>query len=552
MVSGMPFLTDAHPSIVSLERIDYYYKMLQFNLQRVSISMLFGSNRVLDTLLLVSFAAGLFVLCARTCRKKLHGIFSSVIHSFLVWKYPIRSISSDQPIPTCPYQWPNGQGDIGKFLEGEENSEKWGMRYGRVYRLWSGMTSEVVLRDPADVKTVFWDSDKHIKAVNNDAGWLMGELLGQCVGLISGQRYHKLRTVVNPPFTHKKALTRHNHIIGATKAYMDDLFSSGKLQHNLINPVADLKYLPFWIMVEMLYGKLSPELKNDLENLIPLRDSLWGHIIQGGAARYSLTKRLLFNVTEDLRVFKHKWALFNEAACEAAKDTVEEPAIVSMYMEVKSGTILKEELLQTLDEMLFANLDVTMGGLSWPLLFLAADSHVQDQLRQEIRATREIDTTGSGWEAYLQSSSTLLAASILEASRLKPLAAFTVPQAAPTDRIVSGFLVPAGTNYIVDTHALNTKNTYWGHDKKDRETYRPSRFLDRKQSEMRYQFWRFGFGPRQCLGKYVVDIVLRAVVAFLVENFQLGLSEKTHWGKNPSTWILHPDTEILCERLDEH
>ncbi|KAI0440948.1 cytochrome P450 [Xylaria telfairii] len=507
-----------------------------------------------NKLLLVAFSGVIFILCVRAstrARTKVHTIFSHAIHSFLVWKYPIKAVSDDQPIPTCPYQWPNGQGDVGKFLQGEENSEKWGTTYGRVYRLWSGMNSEIVLRDPADVKAVFSDSDKHIKAVNNDAGWLMGELLGQCVGLISGERYYQLKTVLNPSFTHKKALTYHRHILGTTKTYMNELFSSGKLQENLINPISDLKYLPFWIMVDLIYGTLSTELKSELENIIPLRDSLWTQVITGGATRYSLTRHLPTKVTRDLRTFKTKWSLFNDAAYETARVKSEKSPIVSMYEEAKSGTIGREELLQTLDEMLFANLDVTMGGLSWPLLFLAANHHVQDQLRQEIRTAKQADTTGSGWESYLQSSSTLLAASILEASRLKPLAAFTVPQAAPTDRVVSGFLVPAGTNYIVDTHALNIKNSYWGNTKEDRETYRPSRFLDKKQSELRYQFWRFGFGPRQCLGKYVVDIVLRAILAFLVEDFQLSLSEKTHWEKNPTTWILHPDTQIRCERLSK-
>ncbi|KAI0452596.1 cytochrome P450 [Xylaria acuta] len=508
----------------------------------------------LNKLLLVAFAAGVFILSVRACTKartKAHTVFSNIIHSFLVWKYPIRDISNGQPIPTCPYQWPNGQGDIGKFLQGEENSDKWGKRYGRVYRLWSGMNSEIVLRDPSDVKVVFWDSDKHIKAVNNDAGWLMGELLGQCVGLISGARYHKLKAVISPSFAHKKALTYHHHILETTKTFMNELFSGEKLHDNLINPVADLKYLPFWIMVDLIYGTLSAESRSELQEIIPLRDSLWTQVIKGGVTRYSLTGYLPKKVTRDLKTFKTKWSFFNDAAYETAKGKTEKSPIVSMYEEVKSGVVRKEELLQTLDEMLFANLDVTMGGLSWPLLFLAANHHVQDQVRQEIRAARQAGTAGSGWERYLQSSSTLLAASILEASRLKPLAAFTVPQAAPTDRVVSGFLVPAGTNYIVDTYALNIKNVYWGDNKEDREAYRPSRFLDKKQSELRYQFWRFGFGPRQCLGKYVVDIVLRAIVAFLVEDYQLSLSEKTHWEKNPTTWILHPDTQIRCERLNK-
>ena len=62
---------------------------------------------------------------------------------YLCWRYPIKDQAGAHSLPTCPYSWPNGQGDVGKFLEGIENSEVWGKKYGKVYRIWSGMKSEV-------------------------------------------------------------------------------------------------------------------------------------------------------------------------------------------------------------------------------------------------------------------------------------------------------------------------------------------------------------------------------------------------------------------------
>lgn len=131
-----------------------------------------------------------------------------------------------------------------------------------------------------------------------------------------------------------------------------------------------------------------------------------------------------------------------------------------LYQAVESGTMDIEQLLQTLDEMLFANLYVTMGGLSRNLLL-----HPRCwQLRS------------------------------LESARLKPSAAFSVPQSVPTARRVGEFLVPPRTNFIVDTRAVNIHNLFWGDDG---ETYRPATFLGQKASEMWYQYWRFGFGPRR-------------------------------------------------------
>lgn len=41
------------------------------------------------------------------------------------------------------YSWPNGQGDIGNFLESIENGEIWGKGHGQVYRIWSDTKGEM-------------------------------------------------------------------------------------------------------------------------------------------------------------------------------------------------------------------------------------------------------------------------------------------------------------------------------------------------------------------------------------------------------------------------
>jgi gliotoxin/aspirochlorine/mycotoxins biosynthesis cytochrome P450 monooxygenase len=160
-------------------------------------------------------------------------------------------------------------------------------------------------------------------------------------------------------------------------------------------------------------------------------------------------------------------------------------------------------------EMLFANLDVTMGGVSWNLVLLAAHSEQQEQLVEEICSHAE------DLQAYISSSSTFLAACVFESARLKPLAVFSVPQSAPTDRVLDGFVGPAGTSFIVDSYALNLNEAFWG---KDAAAYHPERFLQRTGAAIRYNYWRFGFGPRQCLGKYVADLLIRSLFVCLLRD----------------------------------
>jgi len=86
-----------------------------------------------------------FDKCKTRLRASRLGILSAdnSLKRYLLWRYPVNHIDGERQIPTCTYRFPDGQGDVGKFLEGIENSEKWERSNGSVYRIWSGMRPEM-------------------------------------------------------------------------------------------------------------------------------------------------------------------------------------------------------------------------------------------------------------------------------------------------------------------------------------------------------------------------------------------------------------------------
>ncbi|KEY74780.1 hypothetical protein S7711_06677 [Stachybotrys chartarum IBT 7711] len=168
----------------------------------------------------------------------------------------------------------------------------------------------------------------------------------------------------------------------------------------------------------------------------------------------------------ELRAFQTRWKVFNDLAYAHAAARDASVPIVQMYEATQSGQMTWDQLLQTLDESLYANL-----------------GDVQERIRAEGQLAHDKDRVDS----YVRRDSTYLAACVLESSRLKPLAAFSVPQAAPTAREVDGYVIPAGTNFIIDSYALNI---YSDTSAPDNTTYRPDRFLGRRGSELRDSFWR--------------------------------------------------------------
>ena len=166
---------------------------------------------------------------------------------------------------------------------------------------------------------------------------------------------------------------------------------------------------------------------------------------------------------------------------------------------------------------------------------------------------------------YLSStSSTYLASCILESARLRPFAAFSVPQAAPSPRLLSSYIIPAGTNFIVDSYALNVENPVWGPERKE---YRPERWHElerRNKNEIgggggpgtRYIYWRFGFGARQCLGKYLADLILRQAVVEVLERWRVEILEgdeeegkEGRWEGDREAWIHLPNMRLRCVNL---
>lgn len=398
-----------------------------------------------------------------------------------------------------------------------------------------------VLTRPEQIQAVFKDSDKHSKAVNNNSGYLMSQVLGECVGLISGNEWKTVRTSMEQPFLRKTAVEYVPLIQRHVLKHFDELWKCSKLGEGLLDPAEDLKLLPFWVVAEIIYGELSPQMVLELKELAPLREDIFKDVIHGGLSRFPFSRYLPTKANASLARFRARWESFNDSAYRRAMSSRITAPIVHMHDAVEKGLMTTEQLLQTLDESLYANLDVTTGGISWNLVFLAAYKSYQASLLEE-----SMGVSPENHVQYILSSSTLLAACISESSRLKPLAAFSVPQSAPTERIIDGYVIPPGTDFIVDSYGLNIRNEFWGTDS---SVYRPERFLEKGSMEIRYHFWRFGFGPRQCMGKYVADFIIRILLVHLVTNYELGVLESSsEWGRDPETWINHPKLQLKCLR----
>ncbi len=203
---------------------------------------------------------------------------------------------------------------------------------------------------------------------------------------------------------------------------------------------------------------------------------------------------------------------------------------------------MHNQFLQTIDEILFTNIDVTSAVLAFVLINLATTRSFQDKLRAEI--TRETRTEGGNLGEYLAKSDTLLNYASMESVRMSPAACkhssivsiaaiiaqalaakfltqntgFTLPESAAEDKMIGGYLIPKGTPIIIDWKRLNTQSDVWG---TDGQTFRPERFKELSQNQYRYSLLRFGLGPRKCLGKNMADVIIKLAMITVLDSYHL-------------------------------
>lgn len=168
----------------------------------------------------------------------------------------------------------------------------------------------------------------------------MSEILGQCVGLLNGDAWRRLRRRIDPPFTHSGAETLVPKMIDMTEAHLDAFFASRPQGNEQMDPVGDLLMLPFLMIATVFHGDLTDAQVRWLNEWTPRREKLFAYALGGGLPRFAWSKYLPTDANRLLKQWKDAWAQFNIDAYQIAKRKNGNTLFVKMWDEVEtvSGT----------------------------------------------------------------------------------------------------------------------------------------------------------------------------------------------------------------------
>lgn len=165
--------------------------------------------------------------------------------------------------------------------------------------------------------------------------------------------------------------------------------------------------------------------------------------IQGGVNRSKMTKWLDTADWKRTQTYLEQWEEFNHSAYLRRRDAGVECVMVHMFKAAEAGRISRDEVLQTLAESLFANLDVTTHVITSCVILLADNAEVTAELRREF-AQHEGNV-----DEYLGKRNTLLYYCLLESLRLQPVLSYSFPERPPRQKVIGGYKIPKNVKEIL-------------------------------------------------------------------------------------------------------
>ncbi|KAL4903191.1 hypothetical protein BDW74DRAFT_169103 [Aspergillus multicolor] len=358
-----------------------------------------------------------------------------------------------------------------------------------------------------------------------------GDTKRGAVGVHAGERWTVMRRYFDPEFSFQSARGAIPKLTAGIDSWLNGLPKLGTQTDNgfAMDIKKPCRFLPFRLVAEFIYGEVfDDKLFAALLELNTLHEAILHDVIANKRLTTKLGSWMNRQAAGQMKVFQSRWKGFNLDIIQTAREASAVCPAERIYRGVEKGELKLDEFLHTLDEILFANVDVSSAVLSTMLQHLASDPAFQQKFREEIQeqnqdGTRTYDTDveleKDSWK-YLSKAETLLNFAIMESMRLSPAFAFSLPECTAVPKEIGGYQVPARCPVVIDAKRLNADPETWG---KDGNQFRPERFRDIPAAKRRYGFMRFGVGAAsgRCLGKHVADTLFKLTVMEVLQRYSL-------------------------------
>lgn len=419
---------------------------------------------------------------------------------------------------------------------------------GKVFGLYLGNTPSLVISDADMIKQIM--VKEFSKFTDRVALISLSKRWDSAVSLASGEHWRFLRSTLSPTFTSGK-MREMNPYIHKCMNTLHELLEEKVHQHpegfdikpNLHGYTLDIICSTgFGLDVDAQKDPDNPFIKHSREFLEfrGLRSPIFilqiffpdivrisnrflrTNIVSNTAFDFFLTTlSKAFNERKQ-EVSKHRDLL--QLMINAHKDkgeisiTNEEDIEETTFEGMKKRGLTDVEVLINSIIFMVAGYDTTATTLSWLIYDLVTNPDCQDKLIQEIDT--EIGDSETTYDNVFKLR--YLDMILNETLRMHPPAQ-RLNRKALEDVVINGVQIKKGMDCTFSLLALHFMPEYWENPNK----YDPERFAPENQANLNpYAYMPFGQGPRNCIGKRLALLEVKATVVTLLQKYRFHKTEK--------------------------
>ncbi|KAI8380763.1 cytochrome P450 [Blakeslea trispora] len=397
---------------------------------------------------------------------------------------------------------------------------------------------EVYVSNPEDAKQILFKIDAFPKAdiFEQNENTLGNKFsVGQNIFIANGHNWKAQRSIANPAFNRSMPVTMFGELsktlFRSMEGMGDTIEVTSLLRRYTLDAIGRAAFgFDFNATVDpsskwvVRYEAINEALQDPLFFLFPILEQKFLWMFPKRKAIHDQLD-LFLNMMDDIIINKRKEI---EAGMTENKDLNEsEKDILTLMIEAEQrgeGVMTNEILKGNLCFFFLAGHDTTTNALSFALYFLATHPDIQERARKEA-----LEVLGSDPEDVMPTleqtkAMTYINQVIKETLRLQPPAPRVFPRCAQEDVVLSGNLIPKGTNVIVDIYDLHRNENVW----QDAEEFNPDRFSSGNEAPVKGAAWiPFSTGGRQCLGMNFSLTEQRVVLSMLLRKYEWSLPKNS-------------------------
>ncbi len=183
-----------------------------------------------------------------------------------------------------------------------------------------------------------------------------------------------------------------------------------------------------------------------------------------------------------------------------------------LLADYEQNKITKTNIRDQFMNFVFAAFDTTATAITWTLYNLAANTNVQQKVRQELQQSLELIPH----KHLAQLQLPFLQMVMKESLRLYP-PVWSYAREAASDDVVNGFQIHAKSIVVISSYSLHRHPKYW----QSGNEFDPSNFEKEQFKGKNFAYIPFGQGKRMCIGRALADYQMQIIVGSIINQFEL-------------------------------